>query len=116
MNVDYATVDHVAVIRPSGDLTISSVGALRTGVDSFLTANHGHVLVNLAAVVRIDAAGLGVLALVHRRAASEGAVVTLTNVHHRVRELLDLVGLAACFNIAPSECEALEDSWACELI
>jgi anti-anti-sigma regulatory factor len=42
-------------------------------------------------------------------------VVTLTNIHPRVRELLDLAGLAACFDISASECEALEDLELCAL-
>jgi hypothetical protein len=38
-----------------------------------------------------------------------GAGLALTNVRPRVRDLLDLVGLSACFDIAGSESEALED-------
>jgi hypothetical protein len=37
----------------------------------------------------------------------------LTNVRSRVREMLDVAALTPCFEIAASECDAVEDADAC---
>ena len=115
MGIDYFTVDGVTVIRVCGSLDYASADALREGVYAVLRRRQRTVFVNLDSVPGIDAAGLGVLAHVHRMAAIIGAAVTLTNVRPRVREMLDVVGLSACFEIAGSESEAVEDFELCAL-
>jgi anti-anti-sigma factor len=115
MGIDYFTVDGVTVIRVCGSLDHASADMLREGVYAVLRRHQRTVFVNLDNVPGIDAAGLGVLAHVHRMAAIVGAAVTLTNVRPRVRELLDVVGLSACFDIAGSESEAVEDFDLCAL-
>ena len=109
MGIEYFTGEGVTVIRVCGSLDHGSADALREGVYAVLRRRQRTVFVNLDNVSGIDAAGLGVLAHVHQMAVIVGAVVTLTNVRPRVRDLLDLVGLSACFDIAGSESEALED-------
>jgi anti-anti-sigma factor len=115
MGIDYFTVDDVTVIRVCGLLDHASADMLREGVYAVLRRRQRTVFVNLDNVPGIDAAGLGVLAHVHRMAAIVGAAVTLTNVQPRVRETLDVVGLSACFEIAGSESEAVEDFELCAL-
>jgi len=115
MGIDYFTVDGVTVIRVCGSLDNASADRLREGVYAVLRGHQRTVFVNLGNVPGIDAAGLGVLAHMHRMASIVGAAVTLTNVRPRVRETLDLVGLADCFEIAGSECEAVEDVELCAL-
>ena len=113
MGIEYFTVDGVTVIRVCGSLDHASADTLREGVYAVLRRRQGTVFVNLDNVPGIDAAGLGALAHVHRMAAITGAAVTLTNVRPRVREMLDVVGLSACFEIAGSESEAVEDFELC---
>ncbi len=108
METDCDELNEVEVIRLSGDLNCSSAGALADRAYSALVRRQD-VLLNFANVSGIDAAGLGLLAHVHRLATIVDASVTLTNLNSRVRELLDVVGLSACFDIVASECEALED-------
>ena len=113
MEIDYVTADGVTVIRVCGSLDHASADALREGVYAVLRRRQRIVFVNLDHVPGIDAAGLGVLAHVHRMAAIVGAAVTLTNVRSRVREMLDIVGLSGCFQIAASESDAVEDFERC---
>jgi anti-anti-sigma factor len=113
MGIDRVTVADVKVIRMSGVLDHASAGALREGVYAVLLQRQARVLVNLDRVPRIDAAGLGALAHVHRMASIVGATVTLVGVTPRVRDLLDVTGLSGCFEIAASECEAVEDMELC---
>jgi anti-anti-sigma factor len=107
LETDGDELNEVEVIRLSGDLNCSSVGALGDRAYSALVRRR-EVLLNFANVSGIDAAGLGLLARIHRLATIVDASVTLTNLNSRVRELLDVVGLSACFDIVASECDALE--------
>jgi anti-anti-sigma factor len=113
MGIEYFTVDGVTVIRVCGSLDHALADALPEGVSAVLRRRQRTVFVNLDNAAGIDAAGLGVLAHVHRIAAMTGASVTLTNVRPRVREMLDVVGLSACFEIAGSESDAVEDFELC---
>ena len=109
MGIEYFTGEAVTVIRVCGSLDYASADALREGVYAALRRRQRTVFVNLDNVPAIDAAGLGVLAHIHQMAVIVGAALALTNVRPRVRDLLDLVGLSGCFDIAGSESEALED-------
>jgi anti-anti-sigma factor len=113
MGIDRVTVADVTVIRMSGALDHGSADALRDGVYGVLLQRQHRVLVNLDRVPRIDAAGLGALAHVHRMASIVGATVTLIRVNPRVRDMLDVTRLRECFEIAASECEAVEDMDLC---
>jgi anti-anti-sigma factor len=113
MEIEFDTYDDVAVIRLSGDLNGASADALRDSVYTVLGRRKRQVLLNLAGVAGVDAAGLGALARIHRMTTVVGAAITLTGVSPRVRELLDVVGLVACFDIVASECEAVEDLEMC---
>ena len=113
MAIDRVTVADVTVIRISGDLDRASAEAVRDGVSGVLLQRQRRVLMNLDRVRRIDAAGLGVLVDVRRMASTAGATVTLVMVNPRVRDMLDATGLRECFEIAASECEAVEDVELC---
>ena len=109
MGIEYFIDEGVTVIRVRGSLNHASADALREGVYAVLRQRQRTVFVNLDNVPGIDAAGLGVLAHVHQMAVIVGAAVTLSNIRPRVRYLLDLAGLSACFDVAGSESEAVED-------
>ena len=113
MGVECFTVDDVMVLRVSGSLDHASAEALREGACTVLVRPQRTVVVNLDKVLQIDAAGLGALADVHRMAGHVGGRVALTNVRSRVREMLDVAALTACFEIAASECDAIEDADSC---
>ena len=109
MGIEFETLDDVAVVRINGDLYRPSAEVLSDDVCSFLAGGLHKVLLNFASVPAIDAAGLGLLAQIHLMAAGTGAVIVLTNVSPRVRELFDLASLSPLFDIVASESEALED-------
>jgi anti-sigma B factor antagonist len=113
MGVEYVAVGDVLVIRVGGSLNHTSAEALREGACAILLRPQRTVLVNLEDVQQVDAAGLGALADVHRMATCVGGRLTLAAVQPRVREMLDVAGLTACFQIAASECDALEDFDVC---
>ena len=108
MRIEHQTVDGVDVIRLVGDFSWISADAA-CHIDSLLVARHLKILLNLGRVTRIDAAGLGLLAHVRRVSTIVGAVLVLTDVGPRLRELLDVAGLSPLFDIVASESDALED-------
>ena len=115
MGIDCLTVGDVAVVRMRGPLDRSSVDALRHAAADALLRGGATVVINLGAVPRIDAAGLGVLAEIHRIATGVGRRLALTDVPPRVRELLDATELSTAIEIGASECEAVEDGDRCAL-
>jgi anti-anti-sigma factor len=115
MGVQRCMLDDVAVIRISGWLDGASAAAVRRAAYEVLLQRQLTVLVNMEDVPRIDAAGLGILAQIHSMAASVGGRVALTNLQSRVREMLDVAELSSRFDIAASECDAIEDYGLCAL-
>ena len=113
MAVECLTVGDVMVIRVGGSLDHASADALREGACAVLLRLQRTVFVNLDKVQQIDAAGLGALADLHRMATAVGGRVALTNVPPRIREMLDVAALTACFEVAASECDAVEDADLC---
>jgi anti-anti-sigma factor len=113
MGVECVPVDDVIVIRVFGSLDRTSAETLREGAWSALLGAQRTVFVNLRNLQQIDAAGLGALADIQRLAASVGGRVALTNLSPRVREILDITALTPCFEIAASECDAIEDADLC---
>ena len=61
------------------------------------------VLLDLAGVDRIDAAGLGLLVSLQTLGYAVGFELQLKNLHRRVRELLELTGLDPVLEIVPSD-------------
>ena len=115
MAVERCMLDDVAVIRVSGPLDAASADEVRQAAYDVLLQRQLTVLVNMEDVRRIDAAGLGVLAQIHSMAAGVGGRVALINLQFRVREMLDAAELSSSFDIAASECDAIEDYGLCAL-
>jgi RNA polymerase sigma-B factor len=115
MGIDCLTVGDVEVVRVRGPLDRSSADGLRAAAAAALLRADSTVVMNLAGVPRIDAAGLGVLAEIHRIATGVGRRLALTDVQPRVRELLDATELSAAIEIGASEWEAVEDGDRCAL-
>ena len=115
MGIDCLIVSDAVVVRVRGPLDRSTSDALRHAAADALLRADSTVVINLAAVPRIDAAGLGVLAEIHGRATGVGRRLVLTDVRPRVRELLDATELSAALQIGASESEAVEDGDRCAL-
>ena len=69
-----------------------------------------HVVINLAEVCSIDAAGLGTLVTALVRGREAGGAVVLAGLRPRVRELLTVSGLLNVFDARDS----VEDAVACQ--
>jgi anti-anti-sigma factor len=94
-------------IRQEGDVLVVEIGGRLTlgePVDRFreIATASPKVVLNLSGLEYLDSAGLGEMISVNRQTA-----VRLVSVPKRVRDLLQLTGSQALFNIQPDEQAAI---------
>lgn len=101
MAIDNA--DTATVIAPSGDVDVHTAPQLRSAiVDAEARGADCDVLVDLSAVSFMDSTGLGVLVGALARSREAGQRLVLVGVDGRIQRLLNLTGLDAAFELAPS--------------
>lgn len=102
--------DETAVLDLEGLLrTPVSVG-LRSKIRALLGRGKRKIVLNLAGVSDLDAAGVGELVQAHNMAVSANGMLRITHAAGRVRELLARVGLLERLNVErenPSRSEIL---------
>jgi len=85
----------VGIIMPEGHLTLGDGDRdLLELVGHVLASGRRHVVLDLAGVEYLDAAGLGMLIRCERRVSARGGRLILTGPRTKVRELLDLAEVA----------------------
>jgi anti-anti-sigma factor len=90
---------HVVQIR--GALRAPMSGELRHCVQALLGRGERRIVLNLAGVSELDAAGLGELVRAHNIAVSAGGVLRIANAGGRIRTILGRVGLLALLDADP---------------
>ena len=91
--------DSLHVIAPSGILDAAQGEALR---DQFMTALERGVTgfqLDLGQITFMDSAGFGALVMILKKVREAGGRLTLTNVQHQVRLVLELTGTDKIFTI-----------------
>src|SRR5262245_24093255 len=83
----------VSVIHVSNRLHAPVADGLRESVETLLRAGKRNILLDLAEVSNIDAAGLGELVRAYNMAAAANGVLRITNAVGRVHEVLVSVDL-----------------------
>jgi anti-anti-sigma factor len=86
-------LDDVAVLHIEGSLQTPIGGELRHQVQRLLRRGERRIVVSLARVAAIDAAGMGELVSVYNAARAAGAVLHIRHATANVRALLQYVGL-----------------------
>lgn len=106
----------VAIFECAGRITVEDGDALRNAV---LRQPYVQVVVlDLKAITKVDAAGLGVLASLRGWAKASGTELKLMNVSPRLEKLLELTGLRSVLTICSARemldlwCRALHHSSA----
>jgi anti-anti-sigma factor len=84
---------HVATVCVIGQLRAPGTSALRRAVTALLLAGERHILLDLAAVTDLDAAGIGELVNVSNMTTTGGGTLQIACGRASVRRLLDAVGL-----------------------
>jgi anti-anti-sigma factor len=82
-----------SVLEVEGTLQAPVSATLRQSVDTLLSRGERTILLNLARVPAIDAAGIGELLRVYHTTVEAGGALRVTSANPRVRRLLDVVGV-----------------------
>lgn len=90
---DTASVEPPFVIPLAGEIDVASGAAVRSALQASLDQGHLHVVVDLADVTFIDAAGLGVLVGAQRRFARAGGRLRVERPQRCLRRLLEITAL-----------------------
>jgi anti-anti-sigma factor len=86
----------IGIVMPEGHLTLGDGDRdLLDLVGRILASGRRHVVLDLAGVEYLDAAGLGMLIRCQRRVAGRGGRLILSGARSKVREILDLAEVAA---------------------
>lgn len=92
----------VAILYVDGDLRLPVADTLRSGVERLLGLGTRRLILSLAGVRTLDAAGVGQLVHLRTTAAAFGAVLRIADVPARARAMLVLAGL---FELLSAEAE-----------
>jgi anti-anti-sigma factor len=82
-----------ATVRVIGQLRAPGTSALRRAVTALLLDGERHILLDLAALTDLDAAGIGELVYVSNMTTNAGGTLQISRARTSVRRLLDGVGL-----------------------
>jgi anti-anti-sigma factor len=91
----------VVILDVDGDLRVPVPDTLRTAVERLLGLGTRQLLLSLAGVRTLDAAGVGQLAHLRNTAAAFGAVLQIADVPARARTMLVLAGLFELLSAEP---------------
>lgn len=97
LTVTPQTLGDVSVLRCAGKITLDDEQLLRTAIQS--QSRSRAIVLDLAQVQAIDAAGLGTLVAIRGWAIAIGAELRLMNLTPRVEEVLEVTNLMAAFEV-----------------
>ena len=106
-------VGNVCILDMSGNGRIAlrfgaSTASIPKAVQALLEGGYGNILLNLARVEYIDAAGLGDLVSSQITVNDKDGRIKLLNLGDKLRELMTITKLLAVFEVYDSESEALD--------
>ena len=109
MQLEQRIVDNVAIIRVTGDITLSKGGdvLLKDKVQSLLHQGYTNLLIDLSGVSYVDSAGLGELVQTYVTAKNRGGRLRLLNPTKRLKDLLVVTKLLTVFESYDNEAAAV---------
>jgi len=98
----------IAVVKVSGELDLSTCGALRDSLLRVITDEDCQgLVVNLAGVTFIDSTGIGVLVGIWHRVRASSSRMALAELSRPVAQLLDTAGLTKILPAYAGDAEAV---------
>ena len=109
MQIEQRIVDNVAIIKVTGDITLSKGGdvLLKDKVQSLLHQGYTNLLIDLSGVSYVDSAGLGELVQTYVTAKNRGGRLRLLNPTKRLKDLLVVTKLLTVFESYDNEAAAV---------
>ena len=97
------TCTRFTVLELEGAFRVPLISDLRRQVEALLGRNERRILVNLARVSAIDAAGVGALVDAYSIASRAGGLLQVAGASRRVRRLLDIAGVLNVLSPMPRD-------------
>lgn len=91
-----------ATVSVTGEIDIGTSPGLDACLERCLAEGCTEIVLDVTEMTFIDSSGLAVVAFVTKALKLRGGRVTLRNASPTVQKLLDIVGLAAFFEVVPS--------------
>jgi anti-sigma B factor antagonist len=99
--------DNVTIIRLNGSLDGRSVTNCRDSFSKLISEGATRFVVDATQLRFIDSMGLGALIYLRRFARQGGGDVRIAHAGRELREILEISGLGAMFDLVPDTAEAL---------
>lgn len=102
-------VSGATVVRPDGDVDLSSSKELQTALKGAMSSKPQRVIVDLAKVPYMDSSGVATLVEAMQIARKQSSALFLCAMQDRVRSIFEIARLDRVFTIVPSTQEALAE-------
>ncbi len=107
MQVNTEQREGATIVRPEGDVDLSSSSALRTSLQEAHESTEGKLIIDLANVQYMDSSGVATLVECLQLSRRSGTTLLLCQLHERVLSVFQIARLDGVFDIVPSLDEAL---------
>jgi anti-anti-sigma factor len=107
MDIETRELKHMSVVTVKGRVDSATSPDLEKALQNLLNSDHNQLVLDLKDVDYMSSAGLRVLMATQKAAKKNGGALRLAQLSARVREVLDLAGLAPVFDIYPDVVEAV---------
>jgi anti-sigma B factor antagonist len=109
IKIEERLIGHVTVLDIVGRLTIDEAAQhLKDKINSLISQQRIHIVLNLKNVPYIDSGGLGQLVASYGSVMRTGGALKLLNVSSRNHDLLSITRLVTVFDSFDSEAEAIQ--------
>lgn len=89
------------VVEATGEIDITSIGPLRSSVDSLIESQDRKVAIDMSGIQFMDSTGLNLLIRTRQRLESAGGQLALIAPTPQVTRLLELAGVAKILDLVP---------------
>ncbi|MAB82518.1 MAG: anti-anti-sigma factor [Phycisphaerae bacterium] len=107
MEVHTEQRDGATIVRPQGDIDLSSSSILRTSLQESSQSAEGKLIIDLANVQYMDSSGVATLVECLQLCRRAGTTLLLCQLHERVLSVFQIARLDGVFEIIPTMDEAL---------
>ena len=95
-----------SILRMTGRVDSASSGQFEQQMETVFADGPGIIIVDMAGIDYMSSAGLRVLLMAAKRVKAEGRQLILCNMAENIREVFDISGFSAIFDIAGTLDEA----------
>jgi len=107
MEIREAKINGTAVVALEGRVDASNAGNVEQKLLGLIDGGERRLVLDLSALEYVSSAGLRVFLLAAKRISAAGGKLALAAVRDAVKEVLDMAGFSAIFQIVPTQKDAL---------